>query len=438
MDSLRAKARSVWMRLMNLLHLRRSGEDFDAELESHVALHTEDGVRAGLNRDEARRRAVIRLGRAEQVRQGMREQERLPMVETLVQDIRFGLRMLRKSPGFMATAALTLALGIGATTAFFSVVKAVLLAPLPYKDPGKLVAVWTSNPARGGEPLPSTPGDFAAWKQRSGVFEDLAPSYDNEVTLTGQGAPQFLIGYAVSASYLRILGVEPRIGRLYTDAEDQPKGPKVALLSDHLWRTSFGSDPSLVGKAITLDGNAYTVLGVMPRGFDYPESVEVWTPSGISPGAYEDFANTYVRVLGRLRPGVSVDQAQKTLNAVEAQVAAAHPDTDSGNRVVVVPLREQLDGDIRRPLLVLLGAAALVLLIACANTAALALARNAERRSEIAVRLALGATRLRLLRQFATESLLLAALGGAVGIALAAAGSRFLLGLFPNDVANLN
>jgi len=314
----------------------------------------------------------------------------------------------------------------------------VLLAPLPYKDPGRIVAVWTANRGEGDEPLPSSPGDFEAWKQRSGVFEDLAPSFDNEATLTGSGAPQFLLGYAVSANYLRILGVQPEIGRLFTDQEDRPNAPNVVLLSHHLWETTFGSDPSIVGKAITLDGNAYTVLGVMPRSFNYPDRIELWTPVGMAPGAFNDFKNRYVRTLGRLRPGVSPTQAQKTLNALEAQLIAAHPDTDSGNRVVVVPLREQLDGDIRKPLLVLMGAVMVLLLIACANTAGLALARSTERQKEIAVRMALGATRRRLLRQFVTENLLLAVLGGAAGMGLALLGTRFLLRLFPNDVANLS
>jgi predicted permease len=438
MDPMRAQLRSLWMRLANLFRSRGNAGEFDAELESHIAMHTADGVRSGLSPEEARRAALIRLGGAEQTRQAYRERERLPRAETIWQDIRFGARVLRKSPGFTATAALTLALGIGATTAIYSVVKAVLLAPLPYKDPSGLVAVWTRNPARGDEPLPSSPGDFAAWKQRSGVFEDLAPSYDSEVTLTGQGAPKFLIGYAVSANYLRILGVAPEIGRLYTDQEDKPGASKVALLSDHLWRTTFGADPGIVGKAITLDGNSYTVLGVMPRGFDYPTTTEIWMPVAMAPGDFEDFANPYVRILGRLRPGVSIAQAQRTLNAVEAQLASAHAKTDSGNRVALVPLREQLDGDIRKPLLMLMGAVVFVLLIACANTAGLALARNAERQKEIAVRLALGATRRRLLRQFVTESVLLAAIGGAAGMGLAAIGTHFLLALFPNDVANLN
>jgi putative ABC transport system permease protein len=335
------------------------------------------------------------------------------------------------------TAILTLALGVGANTAIFSVVKAVLLSSLPYKDPGRLVAVWTANTAGDNKPHPSTAADFALWKQRSAVFEDLAPSYDDECTLTGQGAPQLLLGYAVSANYLRILGVQPQLGRLYTDHEDSPGGPPVALLSDSLWRMKFHADPEIVGKAITLDGGPFTVLGVMPHQFNYPSGVEIWTPAAMAPSAFDDYDHKYVRILGRLKPGVTVAQAQQAVNAVEAQVTAAHPDTDAGNRVVLVPLREQLVGDIRKPLVLLMCAAGLVLLIACANTAGLALARDAERQKEIAVRLALGATRLRLLRQFVTESVVLAVLGGALGMPLALAGTHSLLMLFPNDVANL-
>ncbi len=413
-------------------------EDLDEELRTHIDFAVEENVRRGMSEQEARTNALREFGGMTQTREQYRIQRGLPILETMLQDIRFGFRQLSKSRGVAATSILTLAFGIGATTSIFSVVKAVLLAPLPYKDPGRIVAVWTTNPARGGEPLPSTPGDFAIWKQRSGVFETLALSYDDEMTLTGKGEPQLLIGYAVSANYLRILGVAPQIGRLYTDQEDKPGGPKVVLLSNHLWRTTFQSDPEIVGKAITLDGSSYTVLGVMPRGFDYPTSVEIWVPAAIAPAAFDDFSHTYVRILGRLRPGISIAEAQKTLNAVEAETAIAHPTTDSGNRVVLVPLREQLNGDIRKPLLILMGAVLLVLLIACANTAGLALVRNTQRQKEIAVRLALGATRQRLLRQFVTESLLLAANGGAAGIALTMAGTRFLLGLFPNDVANLN
>ena len=432
------RIRVLLSRCASLFRNRKLDRDLDEELRSHIEFAVEENLKQGMSAHQARTTATKEFGGMTQTKESYRMLRGLPILETLANDLRFGLRQLVKSPAFALTAILTLALGIGATTAIFSVVKAVLMAPLPYKDPGRIVAVWTANAAQGGQALPSSAGDFAIWKQRSGVFEDLAPSYDNEQTLTGQGTPQLLIGYAVSANYLRILGVQPQLGRLYTDLEDVPNGPKVALLSDHLWRTTFHSDANIVDKAIKLDGVAYTVLGVMPRGFDYPTTVEIWTPSAIAPSAYNDFNNPYVRILGRLREGLNLTQAQKTLNDVEAQVAIEHPQTDSGNRLVLVPIREQLDGDIRKPLLILMGAVGLVLLIACANTAGLALARNAERQKEIAVRLALGATRRRLLRQFVTESLLVAVIGGTGGVLLALAGNRFLLRLFPTDVANLN
>ena len=434
------------MRLLRRLRLwaswlfRRSEAEADLsdEIKDYIDHQTEQHLSRGLSPERARRAALLDVGGIEQVKEECRDARGIAWFENMMRDLRFGSRMLRKNPGFTVVAVSTLALGIGANTAIFSVVKAVLLAPLPYQEPNRIVAVWTTNPARGGQPLPSTAGDFATWKQRSGVFEDLAPSYDDEKTLTGEGSPKLLIGYAVSANYLRVLGVEPQIGRLYTDQEDKPGGAKVALLSDHLWHTTFHSDPNIAGRTITLNGSPYSVLGVMPRGFDYPATVEVWTPAAIAPAAFDDFDHTYVRILGRLKRGITLAAAQHAVNAVESQIAVARPQTDGGNRVVLAPLREQLDGDIRKPLLILLSAAGLVLLIACANTAGLALARDAERQKEISMRLALGATRLRLLSQFAAESMLLAAIGGTAGILLALAGTHLLLTLFPNDVANLD
>jgi putative ABC transport system permease protein len=423
--------------LKRLFSRRARYDDLAVSIQEHLEERTEELVDGGMARDDAARAARREFGNVTQITERSREAWQWPTLESIWADIKFTLHQLRKSPGFAVTAILTLALGVGANTAIFSVVKAVLLSSLPYKDPGRIVAVWTANTAGDDKPHPSTAADFAIWKQRSGVFEDLAPSYDDERTLTGQGAPRLLLGYAVSANYLRILGVQPELGRLYTDQEDRPGGPPVALLSDSLWRTTFHSDPGIVGKAITLDGGPFTVLGVMPHQFNYPSGDEIWTPAAMAPSAFDDYGHKYVRILGRLKPGVTVAQAQQAVNAVEAQVAAAHPNTDGGNRVVLVPLREQLVGDIRKPLLLLMCAAGLVLLIACANTAGLALARDAERQKEIAVRLALGATRLRLLRQFVTESVVLAVLGGALGLPLALAGTHFMLMLFPNDVANL-
>jgi len=224
--------RTLLARFTALFRRHQLDADLDEELRGHIDLAIEEKIKGGMSPTEARTAALKEFGGMTQTKESYRALRGLPIFETFANDLRFGLRQLVKSPAFALTAILTLALGIGATTAIFSVVKAVLLTPLPYKDPGRIVAVWTANAAQGGQPLPSSAGDFAIWKQRSGVFEDLAPSYDNEQTLTGQGVPQLLIGYAVSASYLRILGVAPQLGRLYSDQEDSPNGPKVALLSD--------------------------------------------------------------------------------------------------------------------------------------------------------------------------------------------------------------
>jgi predicted permease len=422
---------------MSFFNRKRRYDDLDVSIREHLDERTEELMEDGMSREQAAQKARREFGNATVIAERSRQVWQWPTLESIWADVKFALHQLRKSPGFAVTAILTLALGVGATTAIFSVVKTVLLSSLPYRDADRIVTARTANDAGDGQPHPSSPGDFAAWK-RSGVFEDLAPSFDDEHTLTGHGTPQLLLGYGVSANYLRILGVQPQLGRLYTDEEDRAGGPLVALLSDHLWRTTFHADPGIIGKAITLDGKSYSVLGVMPAAFNYPTGVQVWTPTAFAPSALDDYSHTYVRTLGRLKPGVSLADTQKAINAVEAQVAAAHPNTDRGNRVVLIPIREQLVGDIRKPLWLLMAAVSLVLLIACANTAGLALARDAERRKEIAVRLALGATRLRLLRQFVTESLVLAAIGGAVGIPLAYGGTHFLLTLFPNDVANLS
>jgi len=424
-----------WLR--NIFARRRRYSELSESIREHIEEKTAELIDEGMSEEEARFAALREFGNVTRVEERSREAWQWPAIESLWADVRYAFRQMVRAPGFSAIAIVTLALGIGANTAIFSVVKAVLLAPLPYRNPSGIAAIWTANPSRGDEPLPSSPGDLAEWKQKSGVFEDMAPSWDNEVTLTGQGSPQYLFGYAVSANYLRILGVKPAIGRLYTDQEDRPGGPMVALVSDRLWRATFHADPSIVGKAITLDGKRYTVLGVMPPGFNYPYGVKVWMPSAMAPSSFDDFRHRYVRILARLKPGVSAKDAQIAINRLEAQIAVAHPDTDQGNRVVVTPLREQLDGDIRMPLLILLGAASLVLLIACANTAGLALAREAERQKEIAVRLALGATRTHLVGQFMTESLVLGVVGGVSGTLLAFAGAHSLLSLFPNDVSNL-
>lgn len=355
----------------------------------------------------------------------------------LLQDFRYAMRQLRKNLVFTAVAVITLALAIGANAAIFSVVHAVLLRPVPYRQADRLAMIWGQNLSRGDRKFPISTGDFADWKSKNDAFGDIAASYDNEVTLTGAGEPKLALGYAFTPNYFNILGVAPKMGRTFTD-EEARNSAKVIVLSDKFWRSTFHADPQVLGKAVTLDAKSYTVIGVMPSDFDYPPRTELWMPLYLSPAVASDYEHRFLRVMGRLKPGVSVKEAQQRMNALEANIASQHPQTDAGNETLVEPLRQQLAGDIRTPVLSLFGAVGFVLMIACVNTAGLILARAASRKNELSVRLAVGATRLRLLQQYLAEGLLLAIIGGALGVLLALWCTRFLVAIFPNSVANLS
>ena len=417
---------------------KRMLEDLDQDIRDHIERETQENIARAMPAKEARHAAMRKFGNVTRVAEETRDVWSFVWLEQALQDIRLGLRRLRKSPGFTAIAILTLALGIGASTSIFSVVNTVLLGHLPYKDPGRLAMIWGTNLRRGIDKTPVSPGDFFEWKQRNAAFQDIAASYDSQMTLTGTGNPQFLFGYAFSANYFTILGVSPELGRTFTAGEDRPGGPRVVVLSDQLWRSTFLADPGILSKTITLDGEPYSVIGVMPAGFSFPPGVQVWIPIALRDSAAGDYQHHYIRVMGRLKPGVSIEHAQAAMQALALQINAEHPATDAGNGVSITPLRKQLAGDIRTPLLVLLGAVGFVLLIACANVASLLLARATTRHKEIAACAALGASSGRLLRQFLTESLLLSVAGGGLGVALALWCTRFLVSIFPNDIANLS
>jgi putative ABC transport system permease protein len=347
--------------------------------------------------------------------------------------------MLARNPGFTVVAVLTLALGIGANTAIFSVVNTVLLKPTPYKDAGRLMTVWSQNLRKGvTADLVSAP-DFADWRAQNHVFEQMAASTDAFYTLTGLAEPLAVAAYQFSPDFFHLLGVKPLLGRAFLPGEDEPGRNHVVVLGFRLWKSRFGRDPNIIGRAVTLDGQSYTVVGVMPEGFSYPAFViELWTPLTIFADLAEQRDLRYLRVLGRLRPGVSVEQAQQEMTTIARRLAKEYPKTNTGeDKVRLVPLRELEVGDIEPALLTLFGAVTLVLLIACANITSLLLSRATGRQKEIAIRVALGAGGARIIRQFLTESAILALLGGAVGVLLAAWATGLLVRMFPPNIANI-
>src|SRR5262245_15368281 len=433
--------RQLLRRLLSVTRRGKLEREMEDEMRFHLEMQIEQNLDAGMSSEEARWAARRQFGNQTWLKEVSREMWSLSFIEKLIQDLRYGARMLLRKPGFTLIAVITLTLGVGANTAIFSVAQAVLLRPLPYDQPERLVSLWETDMRRGGR-ISFSAANFIDWRAQNQVCSQMAAFVPVSVNLTGRDEPERISGLAASANLFQLLGAQAELGRVFLTDEDEPGAAPVVVLSYGLWRRRFGADPQIVGQTLTLDGVSRTVIGVMPPGFQFPlpnmtrghgevtGGAEAWLPLVFNPAGLNRSNHNHAGV-ARLKPGVTLQQAQAEMDAISRRLELQYPDTNTNLGIRLVPLHEQVVGDMRSSLLVLFGAVGFVLLIACVNVANLLLARAAARRKEIAIRAALGAGRGRLIGQLLTESLMLAIGGGGLGFLLGLWGVDALIAVVP-------
>ena len=439
------RLRSLFSRIRGLWHAEEIHREIAEEVRFHIDMRTEENILRGMSPDEARHEAERRFGNLTQIKERGYEVRGGRWLETSWQDLRFGSRMLRKHPGFTVAAVFTLALGIGANTAIFSVVNAVLMRPLPYPNPEQLIAIQDSLPGIGFPKAGLTEAEFLRLRDETQTFERVTVYVYETFTLTGAGEPERISSGLVSSDFFPLLGVEMEIGRGFRREEESEGQNDVVILSHGFWQRKFASNPDVLGQALTLNGRSYTIIGVLAPDFKSPlelqadTRVELWVPFGIDLSRPRN-GNHGLNAIGRLRPGATIEQAQAEASTIIGQVVKDQPSfypADGSFRVVLTPFHKELVGDVRLALLVLLGAVVFVLAIACANVANLLLARSEARHKEIAIRMALGASRARIIRQLLVESTLLSMIGGILGLLLASWGLGLIVAFSPENIPRL-